>query len=153
MGTCTWLNRPPPAGHARPIDDFFRSLAEEQRERAICVILSGTGSNGTAGAQTVKAVGGICIAQDPESCKFPPMPRSLIDSGLADVILRPSEMPAAIARYAAHPYNSNADGSPEEIARRDRLALNEMLAVLRARTRHNFVGYKSPPSSAASAGG
>jgi len=61
-------------GHRRPVDDFFRSLAEEQRERAVCVILSGMGSNGTLGAQAIKAVGGACIAQDPASAKYPAMP-------------------------------------------------------------------------------
>src|SRR2546427_202910 len=50
-------------GHRRPVDDFFRSLAEEQRERAIGVVLSGMGSNGSVGAQAIKAVGGLCIAQ------------------------------------------------------------------------------------------
>ena len=66
----------------RPIDDFFRSLAEEQRERAVGIVMSGMGSNGTAGAQAIKAVGGLCIAQDPESAQFPSMPRHLIDAGL-----------------------------------------------------------------------
>jgi two-component system, chemotaxis family, CheB/CheR fusion protein len=75
-------------GHQRPIDDFFRSLAEEQRERAICVIMSGMGSNGTAGAQAVKAAGGLCIAQDPDTAKYPSMPRSLIDVGFADLVLK-----------------------------------------------------------------
>src|SRR5262245_2712201 len=51
-------------GHRRPVDDFFRSLAEEQRERAIGIVMSGMGSNGSAGAQAIKAVGGICIAQE-----------------------------------------------------------------------------------------
>lgn len=54
-------------GHQRPVDDFFRSLAEEQRERSIAVIMSGMGSNGTGGAQSIKAVGGLCIAQDLET--------------------------------------------------------------------------------------
>src|SRR4051812_5417872 len=58
-------------GHERPVDDFFRSLAEEQRERAIAIIMSGMGSNGTAGAQAIKAVGGMCIAQAPDTAKFP----------------------------------------------------------------------------------
>lgn len=73
----------------RPVDDFFRSLAEEQRERAICVILSGMGSNGTAGAQTIKAAGGLCIAQSPESAKFAAMPQALIQAGLADLFCHP----------------------------------------------------------------
>ncbi len=54
-------------GHRKPVDDFFKSLAAEQRERAICVVMSGMGTNGTMGAEEVKAVGGVCIAQDPES--------------------------------------------------------------------------------------
>ena len=73
-------------GHRRPVDDFFRSLAAEQKEKAIAVILSGTGTNGTAGAQAIKAAGGICIAQNPSRASFPGMPRSLIDAGYADQI-------------------------------------------------------------------
>src|SRR5687767_2574453 len=53
----------------RPVDDFSKSLAEEQRERAIAIILSGMGSNGSAGAQAIKAVGGLCLAQDPETAQ------------------------------------------------------------------------------------
>ncbi len=92
------------SSHRRPVDDFFRSLAEEQRERAIAIILSGMGSNGTAGAQVIKAVGGLCIAQNPESAKFPAMPRALIEAHLADFILRPSEMPDMVLRYSSPPY-------------------------------------------------
>ena len=91
-------------GHQRPVDDFFRSLAEEQRERAIAVVMSGMGSNGTAGAQVVKTVGGVCIAQDPESAKFPSMPRSLMEAGHADFVLRPEEIPDVLIKYSAHPY-------------------------------------------------
>ena len=60
---------------------FLRHLAEDQEDRAIGIIMSGMGSNGTAGAQAIKAVGGVCIAQDPETAKFPSMPRSLLDAG------------------------------------------------------------------------
>jgi two-component system CheB/CheR fusion protein len=130
-------------GHQRPVDDFFRSLAEEQRERAVCVILSGMGSNGTAGAQMVKAVGGVCVAQDPDTAAFPSMPRSLIDSGLSDFVLRPADMPEALARYAEHPY-AKGDRSVDEIARRDRKVLGDVLTALRTRTRHDFTGYKTP---------
>ncbi len=129
--------------HQRPVDDFFRSLAEEQRERAVCVLMSGMGSNGTAGAQMVKAVGGICVAQDPETAKFPSMPRAMIDAGLSDYILRPSDMPETLARYAAHPY-AKGGKSVDAIVRRDQKSLNEILAVLRTRARHDFSGYKKP---------
>jgi len=130
-------------GRRHPVDDFFRSLAEEQRERAICVIMSGMGSNGSAGAQFVKAVGGLCIAQEPDSAKFPSMPRHLLDSGLADFVLKPSEIPAVLDRYTSHPYASG-EWSADLQARTDRQALNEILSSLRARVRHDFTGYKKP---------
>ncbi|VTT99032.1 mcp methyltransferase with pas pac sensor : Methylase of chemotaxis methyl-accepting protein OS=Rhizobium leguminosarum bv. trifolii WSM2012 GN=Rleg10DRAFT_2965 PE=4 SV=1: CheB_methylest: CheR_N: CheR: PAS_10 [Gemmataceae bacterium] len=126
-------------GHGRPVDDFFRSLAEEQQQRAAAVVFSGMGSNGTAGAEVVKAVGGLVVAQEPDSAKFPGMPRSLIDAHLPDYILRPSEVPEALVRYAAQPYA--AAGGP---APRDETALSDVLAVLRARTRHDFSGYRKP---------
>jgi two-component system CheB/CheR fusion protein len=128
-------------GHRRPVDDFFRSLAEEQRERAIAIIMSGMDSNGTAGSQAVKAVGGMTIAQDPESAEFPSMPRNMIQAGLADFILAPAEMPEVLIRYAQHPYVAGTD-STNTIERRERQAVNEILAVLRTRTRHDFEGYK-----------
>jgi two-component system CheB/CheR fusion protein len=129
--------------NSRPIDDFFKSLANEQRERAIAIILSGMGSNGSAGAQAIKAVGGLCIAQDPESAQFPSMPRHLIDAGYADYILPPADMPEAILAYAGHPYASGAR-EREDLARREQQNLREVLALLRTRTRQDFNGYKKP---------
>ncbi len=105
--------------------------------------MSGMDSNGTAGAESVKAVGGICIAQDPDSAKFAQMPRSLIDSGMADFVLRPSEMPAVLALYAKHPYVTGEE-SAEELAIREGQALTEILALLRGRAREDFSGYKQP---------
>ncbi|HEX4609898.1 MAG TPA: chemotaxis protein CheB [Urbifossiella sp.] len=130
-------------GHGRPVDDFFRSLAEEQQQRAIAVILSGMGSNGTAGAEAVEAVGGLVIAQDPESAVYPSMPRSLIDANLADFVLRPAEMPEVIARYSGHHYVS-ADAPAGTMPAREEQPLAEILGVLRARTRHDFTGYRKP---------
>lgn len=139
--------------HSRPVDDFFRSLAEEQRERAICLIMSGMGSNGAAGAQAVKAVGGLCIAQDPESAQFPSMPRHLIDAGYADLILPPSEIPDALIAYAQHPYaaqrrevsgGSNGEPNAPEAVQREQQQLREILAIVRTRTRFDFTGYKKP---------
>ncbi|MCE9658042.1 MAG: chemotaxis protein CheB, partial [Burkholderiales bacterium] len=130
-------------GYRRPVDDFFKSLAEEQRERAVCVIMSGMGSNGTGGAQSIKAVGGMCVAQEPESAKFPGMPRSLIDAGLADFILRPQDMSEVLVRYVNHPY-AKGDPSIQEMFRKERQAFTEIIAVLRARSRQEFGGYKKP---------
>jgi two-component system CheB/CheR fusion protein len=129
----------------RPVDDFFKSLAEEQRERAIAVILSGMGSNGTAGAQAVKAVGGLCIAQEPESAQFPSMPRNLIDSGNADYILRPGEMPDVLLAYAGHPYARGARETDSATALHfGQEQVRDILIVLRNRTRTDFSGYKKP---------
>jgi len=127
----------------RPIDDFFKSLASEQRERGIAIVMSGMGSNGAAGAQAIKAVGGLCIAQDPESAQFPSMPRHLIDAGYADYILRPQDMPGVMLAYAGHPY---ARGARERdvLAKREQQSMREILAILRSRTRQDFGGYKKP---------
>jgi two-component system, chemotaxis family, CheB/CheR fusion protein len=134
-----------PRAANRPIDDFFKSLAEEQRERAVCIILSGMGSNGTAGAQAVKAVGGLCIAQDPESTQFPSMPRHLIDAGYADNILRPADIPEVILAYADHPYaRGGREADAEAFLERERQHLREILAILRTRSRKDFSGYKKP---------
>jgi two-component system, chemotaxis family, CheB/CheR fusion protein len=89
-------------GHRRPIDDFFRSLAREQQESAIAVVLSGTGTNGSAGAQAIKAAGGLCIAQDPDTADFPGMPQSLIYSGYADQILKTDEIPPVLVDCNGH---------------------------------------------------
>ena len=130
-------------GHREPIDMFFSSLAREQHARAVAVVLTGMGSNGTAGAQSIKAAGGLCIAQDPESADYPSMPRSLINRHLADVVLRPAEIPGLLVRYAAHDYTKSG-GLPEIEDAKARRALGEVLSIVRTRTRHDFTGYKTP---------
>lgn len=86
-----------------PIDIFFTSLAEEKREKAIVVVLSGTGSDGTNGVKAVKERGGLVIAQAPESAKFDGMPRSAINTGLADFILTPQEIAEEILNFSFTP--------------------------------------------------
>ncbi len=130
--------------HSRPVDDFFKSLAEEQRERAICIIMSGMGSNGTAGAQAVKAAGGLCIAQDPERAQYPSMPRHLIDGGLADYVLSSAEMPETLLAYAEHPYVRGGRETSAQLATKEQQHIREILAVLRTRTHKDFNGYKKP---------
>src|SRR5262245_29993942 len=81
----------PPAearGLRLPVDHFFRSLAEDQRERAICVILSGNGTDGTLGLRAIKAECGMAMVQEISSAKYDGMPRSAIDTGLVDYILQ-----------------------------------------------------------------
>src|SRR5438105_7851425 len=86
------------------IDHFFESLAEERGSRAIGVILSGMGSDGTAGLRAIKAAGGLTFAQDEESAKFDAMPRSAIRAGFVDATLTPREIAREIKRIATHPY-------------------------------------------------
>ncbi|MGE5255510.1 MAG: chemotaxis protein CheB, partial [Hyphomicrobiales bacterium] len=78
----------PTERHAQrlPIDFFFRSLAQDQRERAICIVLSGTGSDGTLGLRAVKGEGGMVMVQSPESTEYDGMPRSAIATGLVDYV-------------------------------------------------------------------
>ena len=130
-------------GHRRPVDDFFRSLAAEQKDKAVAVILSGTGTNGTAGAQVIKAAGGICIAQQPDSASFPGMPRSLIHAGYADQVLEAREIPGVLLRYARYSSAANGNGAADEDGLQvDRAHLREILAILRTRTKHDFNGYR-----------
>ena len=80
-------------GISLPIDHFLRSLARDLGEKALCVILSGTGSDGTLGLKAIKEWGGMTIVQDPESAKYDGMPRSAIEAGFADHILPVQRIP------------------------------------------------------------
>src|SRR5712675_21722 len=103
------------------IDHFFESLAEECGSRAIGIVLSGTGSDGTAGLRAIKAAGGLTFAQDPQSAKFDAMPRSAIRSGFVDVVLAPDAIAREIQRIADHPYLKrpliDAEGAEKEAYR------------------------------------
>jgi two-component system CheB/CheR fusion protein len=135
-------------GHRRPVDDLFRSLALEQKEKAIIVVLSGTGTNGTAGAQAIKAAGGLCVAQDPDTAEFPGMPRSLMHSGYADQVLPVDRIPGFVVNYVRHPFIQKPDAlidrSAEQDPETERHLLNQIHALLRTRTGHDFRGYRKP---------
>ncbi len=122
-----------------PIDRFFRSLAEDQGERAICVVLSGTGSDGTLGLKAIKAASGFAIVQEPSSAKFDGMPTSAIGIGLADFVLPPGEMPAQLMLHAQTPL-------PATVEATDPLSdetLRKILELLRTRIGHDFSSYKT----------
>src|SRR5438477_1026651 len=97
------------------IDHFFESLAEECGSRAIGVVLSGSGSDGTAGLRAIKAAGGLTFAQNEESAKFDAMPRSAIRAGFVDLVLTPREIAREIERISNHPYIRRSLSDPEEI--------------------------------------
>lgn len=90
-------------GPVSSIDAFFQSLAQDQRERAIGVILSGTAFDGTVGLESIKAEGGITFAQD-NSAKYDSMPRNAVAAGCVDFVLSPAEIATELARIAQHPY-------------------------------------------------
>ena len=90
-----------------PIDFFFRSLAQDQHDRAICIVLSGTGSDGALGVRAVKGEGGMVMAQTPESTEYDGMPRSAIATGMVDFVLPPNEMPAQLLAYVAHAFGAS----------------------------------------------
>ena len=100
---------------ARSIDFFFESLAADQHERAIGVILSGTASDGTIGLEAIKAEGGITFAQD-DSAKYDSMPRSAVAAGCVDFVLSPEAIADELARLATHPYIAGAALSPRATA-------------------------------------
>jgi two-component system, chemotaxis family, CheB/CheR fusion protein len=103
QGVLQLLPRKEARGQHRPIDFFLRSLAEDQKHRAIGVILSGTATDGTLGLEEIKAEGGITFAQD-DTAQQSSMPRSAVASGCVDFVLPPGEIAAEIGRIARHPY-------------------------------------------------
>jgi len=129
-----------PPGLRLPIDFFFRSLAKEMGPDAIGIILSGTGTDGTLGLKAIKAELGTVFVQDPESARYDGMPRSAIDTGLADFILKPSEMPEKLVQFVQHSVVNGAKFGA--IVKEAAEPLREIFAILRARTGHDFSRYK-----------
>ena len=130
-----------PRGRRMQIDFFFRSLAMDRREKAICVVFSGTGSDGTLGVRAVKGEGGIVMVQNPESTEHDGMPRSAIATGLVDYVLSPAEMPAQIIAYVAQAFGKSSNPVGVSSLKADN-ALMKILVVLRSRTGHDFSQYK-----------
>ena len=140
-GTLQLLEPAAPRGLRLPIDFFFRSLAQDQHERAICIVLSGTGSDGTLGLRAIKGEGGMGMAQNPESTEYDGMPRSAIATGLVDFVLPPAEMPAQLIAYVAHAFGRTPRPvSPPVPKAAD--ALKKIFVLLRAQTGHDFSQYK-----------
>jgi two-component system CheB/CheR fusion protein len=130
-----------PRGQRLPIDVLFSSLARELSDRAIGVVLSGMGSDGTLGLQAIRAQGGLTLAQQPESAQFDSMPASAIKAGCVDIVARPAELPARILSVTGV---QPADRSPTTVpGEHNPSALSAILALLNAHTRHDLTLYKS----------
>ena len=130
-----------------PIDVFFSSLAEERREHSIVVVLSGTGSDGTNGVKAVKEHGGLVIAQAPESAKFDGMPRSVINTGLADFVLSPEEIAEEILNFSATPMLLRTPQNDGPLSEEDELfseeeTLSHIYTILKNASGIDFTYYK-----------
>ena len=130
-----------PRGHRHPVDVLFSSLAQDQHERAVAIVLSGTGSNGTEGLKSIRAEGGMSIVQSPETAKFDGMPRSAISADMADHILAPENMPETVLAFISHGYVRDP-ARIEAIAPGGDVTIGDILDLLRARGGHDFSSYK-----------
>jgi len=123
-----------------PIDYFFRSLAEDQKENAVAIILSGNGSDGSIGIKTINANLGLVVVQRPETARYDSMPTSAIETGLVDYVLPPEEMPGTILKYV------NALGSRTHLTKYDPIGgidmIAKILAIVKRETGHDFSYYK-----------
>jgi two-component system, chemotaxis family, CheB/CheR fusion protein len=140
-GTLQLLEPSAPRGHRLPIDFFFRSLAQDQRERAIGIVLSGTGSDGTQGVRAIKGEGGMAMAQNPKSTEYEGMPASAIATGLVDYVLPAAEMPGQLIAYVAHAFGKTPV-PVSVVAPKTEDALKKIFLLLRAQTGHDFSHYK-----------
>ncbi|MFN3404759.1 MAG: CheR family methyltransferase [Cytophagaceae bacterium] len=120
------------------IDEFFRSLAAEKKDKAIAVILSGTGTDGTKGIKAIKDAGGLVIVQDPLTAKFDGMPNSAIISGYVDFVLPPNEISQQLTEYVSNPFLL-----PPPIKNQDGV-LSQILELLKKETSQDFTLYKKP---------
>ncbi|MGE5491921.1 MAG: chemotaxis protein CheB, partial [Actinomycetota bacterium] len=131
-----------PRGRRLPIDYFFRALADERHERAIGVILSGMGSDGTLGLRAIKEHAGLAVVQEPETAKFDAMPRSVITAGLADIVAPAKELPEKIIAYAHHLSPEGRPLIPAAESSASRNSLEKIFILLRSHTGHDFSLYK-----------
>ena len=127
-----------PRGLRRPIDDFFLSLASDQQANAACVILSGTGADGTTGLRAIKENGGVSVVQRPESARYDGMPLSAVGTGLVDFVKPAGEivdcLRAFFTRRTGEPKHHEAEVVADHI--------DDLCRVLRNAVGHDFSGYK-----------
>jgi two-component system CheB/CheR fusion protein len=129
-----------PRGLRLPIDFFLRSLAQDQHEHSVGVILSGMGSDGTLGLRAIKEQGGVVLVQEPATAKFDGMPRSAIDAGLADIVAPVDRLPGKIIDYLHRtPLISRTEAALEDKAQS---ALEKVVVLLRAHAGNDFSFYK-----------
>ncbi|MHB8903336.1 MAG: CheR family methyltransferase, partial [Thermoguttaceae bacterium] len=130
-----------PRGMRTPIDSFFRRLAEDQKEKAVAIILSGMGSDGTLGVRAIKEHLGMVMAQDPASAKYDAMPRNAIQTTLVDYVAPAEELPAKLIQYVDHLSPPLGDRQPPD--NESSTALEKVFVLLRTRSGNDFSCYKT----------
>lgn len=133
---------PQPRGFNLPIDNFFRSLVQDQGANAICIILSGTGADGTLGLKQIKGEVGMVMVQDEETAKYSGMPHNAIATGLVDYVMPVDKMPDQLIKFTRHtiiapPAKISAD------EQRLQGSLQKIFILLHSLTNHNFSQYKT----------
>lgn len=123
-----------------PIDYFFRSLADDQHEKSIGVILSGMGSDGSLGLKAIKEKNGIVVVQDPTSAKFDGMPTSAINEVVVDIQDAANELPSKIIYFLNNRHNNK---TKTVISRTNESSLKKIIILLRDHTGHDFSLYKN----------
>lgn len=140
-GSLSLMDLPQLRGAKLPIDSFLRSLAQDQERNAVCIILSGTGTDGTLGVKAIKGATGMVMVQDEKSAKYEGMPRSAIATGMVDYVLPPSKMPQQLVKYTQYATGKTMPRmTPIESLVPS--ALQKIFVILRARTNHDFSLYK-----------
>jgi two-component system, chemotaxis family, CheB/CheR fusion protein len=124
-----------------PIDFFMRLLAEERKDKAVGVVLSGTGSDGTLGLAAIKGEGGVTFAQEAKSAKYDGMPRSAIASGCVDFVLAAEDIAKELVRIARHPYFGPATAALEKQPEKDTIH-DKVYSLLRKTSGIDFQLYK-----------
>jgi len=141
-GVLHLMDLPQPRGFNLPIDNFFKSLAQDQGTNAICIILSGTGSDGSLGLKQIKGELGMVMVQDEDSAKYAGMPRSAFATGLVDYVLPADKMPETLIKYTRHtivkPHQDKITVDEEKFQK----ALQKIYILLRTHTHHDFSLYK-----------
>lgn len=127
-----------PRGLRRPIDDFFLSLAVDQQANAACVILSGTGADGTTGLRAIKEHGGVCVVQQPDTARYDGMPLSAVGTSLVDFVRPPGEIVDCLTSF----FRRRGTDAVDDEARLVADHIDDLCRVIRATVGHDFSGYK-----------
>ncbi len=142
-GTLHLVETAAPRGQHLPIDFFLRTLANDQQERSIGVVLSGMGSDGTVGLRAIKEQAGLVLVQSPDDAQFDSMPRSVIDAGLADIVAPASELPTRLFMHLKLAPGSRVQGDGTTgLTPQFKESVKHIIILLRDHTANDFSLYK-----------